>query len=120
MIDVDDLKSYNDTFGHLEGDSLLKKISRIFIESLREVDTVCRYAGDEFAIILPGTDGNGAYIVANKIKKTVEGSNFKRKVTLSIGAAQYSPNLTKYDFVQKADTTLYQAKKSGKNTVSIS
>ena len=119
MIDVDDFKSYNDAFGHLEGDSLLKELARILNENLRNVDIACRYAGDEFVIILPQTKITQAEIVAEKIKQKVGEFAFKRKITLSIGAATYSSNLDRFELMLKADTALYDAKKHGKNRVCI-
>lgn len=115
MIDLDDFKSYNDTFGHLQGDDLLINLGRIFKEQLREVDIVCRYAGDEFAIILPGTDIPGAQYAAKKIQETVGQFAFKEKVTLSFGIAKYVQGWSQYEFILNADKTLYRAKQEGKN-----
>lgn len=119
MIDVDDFKSYNDSFGHLAGDFLLKEVARILNENLRSVDIACRYAGDEFVIILPQTKIPQAEVVAEKIKQKVEEFPFKRKITLSIGVATYSNNLDRFELMLKADTALYDAKKHGKNRVCI-
>jgi len=117
MIDVDDFKSYNDSFGHQEGDALLKTLGRLFEENLREVDVVCRYAGDEFTIILPNTDIAGARQAAEKVLEAVRGFKFKKKVTLSIGIAAYRDDLTQYQLISHADKALYQAKNKGKNRV---
>ena len=118
MIDVDDFKSYNDTFGHLDGDTLLKKIAGIFNENVREIDIVCRYAGDEFVIILPETDISKATIVAERIKKGIESIDLKRRVTISIGLARCANhNTCRYDLIQTADIALLNAKKEGKNLV---
>jgi len=117
MIDVDDLKSYNDTFGHLEGNELLKKMSVILTENLREIDIACRFGGDEFAVILPETDVQGAEIVARKIIKRVEKFPFKRKITLSIGLAKRGNKMDGHDLIRKADSALYEAKDKGKNRV---
>lgn len=119
MIDVDDFKSYNDSFGHLAGDGLLKEVARLLNENLRSVDIACRYAGDEFVIILPQTKIPQAEVVAEKIKQKVEEFPFKRKITLSIGVATYSNNLDRFELMLKADTALYDAKKHGKNRVCI-
>ena len=120
MIDIDDFKPYNDTFGHLEGDSLLKNLSQIFRSQLREVDIVCRYAGDEFAIILPDTDMEGAGRAAQKIQDDVGRFSFRKEVTLSMGVAGYVDGITQYRLIQDADKALYQAKKDGKNRICIS
>jgi len=119
MIDVDDLKSYNDTFGHLEGSELLKKISVILTENLREIDIACRFGGDEFAVILPETDVRGAEIAAQKIIKKVEKFPFKRKITLSIGLAKRGDKMNGNDLIRKADSALYEAKEKGKNRLCV-
>lgn len=119
MIDVDDFKQYNDTFGHLEGDVLLKKISKVFNETVREIDTVCRYAGDEFMIIFPDTDVKSAQMVAEKIRKKTESIDGKKSVTISIGVAKYHEKMDRYEFIQKADSALYHSKKNGKNNVFV-
>ena len=119
MIDVDDLKSYNDTFGHLEGSELLKKISVILTENLREIDIACRFGGDEFAVILPETDVRGAEIAARKIINEVEKFPFKRKITLSIGLAKRGDKMDGHDLIRKADAALYEAKEKGKNRLCV-
>lgn len=119
MIDIDDFKSYNDTFGHLQGDALLKKVGGVITENVREVDIACRYAGDEFVVILPQTEVKEARIVSEKIRKRIEQLSLKRKVTLSIGIAGFGKDMNRYDFILKADTALYNAKKEGKDTVYV-
>ncbi|MBZ0165588.1 MAG: diguanylate cyclase [Candidatus Omnitrophica bacterium] len=120
MMDLDSFKSYNDTFGHLEGDELLKNLGHILKENLRETDIVCRYAGDEFCVVLPDTNKEGAMKAAQKVVTGV-GSfpHFKRPVTISIGIAMYESELDKKAFIKRADAALYDAKHSGKNTVKI-
>jgi len=119
MIDVDNFKKINDTYGHLEGDNLLRKISSIFRENLRDLDTICRYGGDEFAVILPETGAEQARIVAEKLREKVEACPFKEKLSLSIGIAQYRPDSNHYDLTLRADQALYKAKKEGKNKIAI-
>ena len=115
MMDVDDFKAYNDTFGHLEGDTLLQMMSRTFEKSVREVDIVCRYAGDEFVVILPGTDISEAKLIAERIQKAVEALPLKRKMTVSIGIAKCTNyNINRYELIQNADVALYNAKKAKK------
>lgn len=118
LMDIDDFKLYNDTFGHLEGDALLKDIGRILKSQLRETDIVCRYAGDEFAVILPDITIEGAQIAAEKIRQAIEKTEFKTPVTISLGIAAYSRGLTQHEFILKADRALYEAKRAGKNRVS--
>ncbi len=118
MIDLDDFKSYNDAYGHLEGDHLLKTFSKTLKDNLRVVDIICRYAGDEFVVILPETDVSEAEFVAEKVKRAVERATLRKKVTISVGIAKCNnPHMNKYDLILKADTALFEAKKQGKNQV---
>ena len=117
MIDIDQLKSYNDTFGHLEGDKLLKAVAKTIKQSVRTTDVVCRYAGDEFAVILPETDVGQARITAEKIRKKISELSANRSISASIGVAQYTPDTNRYDLIRKADSHLYTAKREGKNQV---
>ncbi len=117
MIDVDQFKFYNDTFGHLEGDQVLKALARIFQRSVRETDIVCRYAGDEFAVIMPETNLDQAKIVIEKIHKTISQLSAKRPITVSIGFAQCSQQTNRYDLIQRADSYLYEFKRGGGNNV---
>ncbi len=118
MLDIDDFKIYNDTYGHLGGDSLLKGISRVLKKNLRKVDIICRYAGDEFAAILPQTTIPMAQIIADKIHRAVEKSHFERQVTVSIGIAAFNSPMDRRDLIMKADQALYQSKRGGKNKIS--
>jgi diguanylate cyclase (GGDEF)-like protein len=118
MIDVDHFKVYNDTYGHLEGDQLLRALGKTLQSNLRIVDIVCRYAGDEFVVVLPETDITEAKIAAEKIRRAVEKALAAQKITISVGLAKYLiPHMNKYDFILKADTALFEAKKQGRNTV---
>ncbi len=120
MMDLDSFKSYNDEYGHVEGDELLKNLGKILKDKLRETDIVCRYAGDEFCVVLPDTDVEGARLAAEKVVTGVRKfPHFKRTVTISIGIAPYESGLDKKDFIKRADSALYEAKHSGKNTVRI-
>ncbi len=120
MIDVDDFKAYNDTFGHLEGDILLKRIANAIKRSIRAADIACRYAGDEFIIILPETETNQAKVVAKKISYTIDQLKSKKKVTTSFGIAKKTLFMknTK-DLIVGVDQALYQAKKEGKDRAFI-
>ena len=117
ILDIDGFKLYNDTLGHLEGDVLLKDMGGIFKTQLRETDIVCRYAGDEFAVILPDITIDGAKIAAEKIRQAVEKTQFKMPATISLGVAAYTRGLTQHEFILRADRALYEAKREGKNRV---
>jgi len=125
MMDVDFFKKYNDTYGHSEGDECLKTIAETIKNSLsRANDFAVRYGGEEFAVLLPGTDRVGAEYIAQKIlenvrakKITHEKSDVSEFVTISIGITSHKPDntLEGSDFIRKADKALYQSKQNGRN-----
>jgi len=127
MIDIDKFKNYNDTYGHLKGDDVIRKIADILTISLRrEADIVARYGGEEFAIILEDTDKDGFLKVTRNIQENLERENIEHKnsvvsniVTLSIGVASIIPNpdLTAKKIIDIADKNLYKAKENGRNKV---
>ena len=122
MIDVDDFKTVNDTWGHLEGDKVLVEISKVFKSHIRSVDVICRWGGEEFAIILPETDTVGAYKLSERIRKTIEKIDFGYgyKVTVCIGGATIKDEMNIKEFIETSDNALYKAKKNfNKNTVVI-
>ena len=115
IMDVDNFKNYNDVFGNFRGNLLLKQISSVLTGNLREVDVVCRYAGDEFAAILPETSLEEAHLIAEKIRWSVSQMNAQTPVTLSMGIASCCEQMTRHDFVLKASAALHKAKEDGKN-----
>lgn len=123
MVDVDHFKSYNDTFGHLQGDEVLKKIGMLLKKNLREVDTVARFGGEEFVLLLPDTDKRGAVAVAEKVRMLVEAHVFAtddqtktRQITISSGIATYPDDVAEMDdLIDHADIALYRAKEGGRN-----
>src|SRR6202165_4231700 len=123
MIDIDQFKRLNDEFGHLLGDEVLRQVSSIFHQQLRKIDVLCRYGGEEFAIVLSQTNAMHALGVAEKLRKTVEGWQFPgvpRPVTISAGTANYSEHgCTRDELVKAADAGLYAAKQAGRNRVSL-
>jgi diguanylate cyclase (GGDEF)-like protein/PAS domain S-box-containing protein len=122
MLDIDNFKAYNDRFGHPAGDQLLRDVGRIIKESVRETDIICRYAGDEFVVILPSTAKAGSAILGERIRNAIARTAFKKQVavTVSIGIAQHKPGMTGRELTIKADRALYKAKKEGKNQIYFS
>ena len=121
MIDVDEFKSYNDNFGHPQGDKALKIVAQKLKETLRGADVASRYGGEEFSILLPQTTTGEAKIIAERIRQKIENTKFpNRRVTISIGIAGSSSkvNLTE-DLIAAADSALYKAKREGRNNVQI-
>ena len=121
MMDVDEFKSYNDRFGHPAGDEALRIVGSILHESLRGADVAVRYGGEEFSVMLPATSIDEAEAIAQRIRMTVERTEFpRRKVTLSIGAATLTPALANVDaLISAADRALMRAKDMGRNNVQI-
>jgi diguanylate cyclase (GGDEF)-like protein len=119
MLDVDRFKAYNDSFGHLEGDDVLRQVARILEESARKTDVAARYGGEEFALILPNTDKQGAVALAERIREGVsEVAWTLRQITISIGVATLDPEaMEEADFVSVADQALYAAKSKGRDRV---
>ncbi len=119
IIDIDNFKRYNDTYGHVLGDRLLMQLASIFKTNVRETDTVARYGGEEFTLILPATSKDGAIIITEKIRRAVESFEFdKGNITVSIGIATYPIDAkTDNQLITYADKALYIAKNKGKNRV---
>jgi diguanylate cyclase (GGDEF)-like protein len=121
MLDIDNFKSVNDTYGHQQGDVVLRRVARVLADSSREVDHLARYGGEELAVILPHTDLEGAYTIAERIRIAVESLRIPRiddlgslRITASVGVAASSEG-DKDALIAEADTALYQAKRQGKN-----
>ena len=119
LMDIDHFKAVNDTHGHDTGDMVLKSVSRIIEEKLREVDVLARWGGEEFLILLRDTDLGGANLAAEKIRVALETGedNTTLKVTGSFGIAQAQKNETVRELVHRADKALYAAKSAGRNQV---
>ena len=123
MVDIDQFKRLNDEFGHLLGDEVLRQVSSIFHQQLRKIDVVCRFGGEEFAILLSQTNGQHAQGVAEKLRRLVETWQFPgvpRPVTISAGTATYPEHgTTRDELVKAADAALYAAKLAGRNQVML-
>ncbi|BDU50550.1 response regulator [Haliovirga abyssi] len=119
MFDIDDFKSVNDKYGHQMGDIVIKEIVGIIKNLKRDCDIAGRYGGDEFLIILPNTDEEGAVAIAYRIRKAVENIMIitDEKITISGGVAEYKEGLNDISLVNLADERLYKAKNSGKNKI---
>ncbi|MFQ5862020.1 MAG: diguanylate cyclase [Candidatus Brocadiales bacterium] len=122
MVDIDDFKSINDTYGHPFGDFVLKELAELIDKSVREIDISSRYGGEEFTVILPNTELDGAYAVAEKLRQAAANHSFKHddmvtKLTLTIGISSLAEEgiNTKDDVIKHADAAMYEGKIRGKN-----
>jgi diguanylate cyclase (GGDEF)-like protein len=127
MLDIDDFKRFNDRFGHPKGDTVLTSLSRVVRENLREIDVAARYGGEEFVLVLPETDVAGALAVAERIRKEMAslpidvGEGLAPVFqTVSLGVATYPTHgMSAARLIEAADKAMYQAKRLGKNQVSV-
>jgi diguanylate cyclase (GGDEF)-like protein len=121
MLDIDDFKSINDTYGHPQGDVVLRRVARVVADNSRDADFPARYGGEEMALILPHTDLEGSYAIAERVRTAVEALRIPRKdeqgtlrITASLGVAATTEG-SKETLISDADTALYEAKRQGKN-----
>ena len=125
MIDIDHFKDYNDRYGHLVGDVILREVARTIKESLRQIDLIGRYGGEEFAVVLTETDREGALFAAERIRQALEVKVIKAydenlKVTLSVGISMFpAQGQAVTALIEKSDQALYKAKESGRNRVCV-
>ncbi len=124
MIDLDNFKTYNDSYGHLKGDLILKEVAALLLAHTRASDLVARYGGEEFAVLLPETSEEHAHSVAEKIRQVIEEHPFAltagelpRSLTISVGVASALGESSADVLIQRADEALYCAKEAGKNRV---
>lgn len=126
MIDVDNFKTINDSYGHQIGDKILKHIAEKLIQTVRSADIVCRYGGDEFAIVCPNIDSLRGLQLAEQVRCNIENMSFKvsgkrLKTTLSIGVSNFPDNDIKCvsQFIAYADKAMYKAKRKGRNQIGL-
>jgi diguanylate cyclase (GGDEF)-like protein len=124
LLDIDNFKVYNDSYGHLEGDKILVRLSQIIKSCLRNMDSAYRYGGEEFTVILPETKGEEAKNVANRIRTVVELESFLPKpdktvtITISIGLTEYFKKEQLSTLIKRADQAMYNSKAKGRNRIS--
>lgn len=129
VLDIDFFKKINDTYGHAGGDAVLKTLGAFLLKFARTTDTVCRYGGEEFVLILPGTSSLGAFTLVERLRKMLEADfkaesiKAKKKVlirlTASFGIATWDEEESSEGFLNRADSALYKAKEGGRNQVCV-
>jgi diguanylate cyclase (GGDEF)-like protein/PAS domain S-box-containing protein len=121
LLDIDHFKAINDTKGHVVGDQILQKVAQIISTGIRGLDGVGRYGGEEFLIIFPNTRQEGARLVCERIRTNIEEFDFGDglQLTVSGGVAEYRIGQSLTEFIDQADTKLYEAKTSGRNRIKI-
>jgi len=123
LLDLDNFKAFNDAYGHVEGDQVLRRFGQVVKRCLRDTDFAYRYGGEEFTILLPMATSTDGAVTAERIRTEFKKENFSRTpdqdvhLTVSIGLAQYKPREDMKAFVQRVDQLMYQGKKNGKDMV---
>jgi diguanylate cyclase (GGDEF)-like protein len=122
LLDIDRFKDVNDTYGHQVGDRVLESLTRLLAETLRAPDSLGRYGGEEFLIVMPETDLDATNVIAERIRKKVRETDFevgeaRIKMTVSIGATKFQGGEDLAELFARVDRALYDAKQSGRNLV---
>ena len=123
LLDLDDFKQFNDTYGHIEGDQVLSRFGQVIKRCLRQTDSAYRYGGEEFTILMPMTTSKNGAVTAERIGAEFKKENFSPLtgkniyLTMSIGLAQYKSQEDMKSFVHRVDQLMYKAKKNGKDRV---
>ncbi len=122
LLDIDHFKAYNDAFGHLEGDAVIRQVAALLAASSRSSDVVARIGGEEFGILLPNTSAPSAAVLAERFRRAVEGATWSRRsITVSVGSCtQRAEAMTRPVFMTRADQALYTSKAAGRNRVTVS
>jgi diguanylate cyclase len=120
IVDVDHFKKFNDCHGHQAGDEMLRAVGRVLCTTMRDMDLITRYGGEEFAVVLPGIALSDARQVAERVRLAVAESSYRFRdtqlsVTVSVGVAQADVSEDADEFVHRTDAALYAAKKAGRN-----
>lgn len=124
MIDIDHFKKFNDSHGHLSGDLVLRVVAEVLSSKLREMDIPCRYGGEEFAVICPGSTLREAAVGAERVRQAIAGKMVSLKegivqVTVSVGVAEVAESEISEGLIQRADDGLYSAKRAGRNCIHL-
>ncbi len=124
MIDIDDFKNLNDTHGHMSGDAVLRSVGQVLSTTLREMDIVCRYGGDEFVVICQGVNLQEAAVAAERARQAVAAKPISLKhnlvpVTVSLGVAEVNSAEIAESLIQRADEALFAAKHAGRNCIHL-
>ena len=123
LLDLDNFKAFNDAYGHVEGDQVLRRLGQMLKRCMRNTDFAYRYGGEEFTILLPMTTSANGTVIAERIRAELKKENFSPEagkdfhMTVSIGLAQFKLQEDMKDFVHRVDQLMYQAKKNGKDRV---
>jgi diguanylate cyclase (GGDEF)-like protein len=125
MMDIDHFKRVNDKYGHTVGDDVIRQVSRAMKEQVRDLDIAGRYGGEEFGVILTGTDAQGAAVFAERLRTTIEkmvviSDGQEVRFTISMGISQLTNKIADHrGWIEKADAALYQSKEGGRNRFTI-
>jgi diguanylate cyclase len=124
LLDIDDFKVLNDTHGHMAGDNALVHLAKVIRSTVRPTDVVCRYGGEEFVILLPGTGLQDSIVVVSRLQRELTKrfflhDNQRLLLTFSAGVAERRGGETREQTIGRADAAMYQAKRSGKNRVLV-
>jgi diguanylate cyclase (GGDEF)-like protein len=117
MIDLDHFKEYNDTFGHVAGDTVLRSIAAVMVSNVRRQDLVCRYGGEEFFLVMPDTDIVGGHHILDKLRAGGRDATSELSVTLSAGLTSWDGVEDVTSLIERADQALYRAKETGRDRV---